>query len=241
MRRLATVAIAGLSAIIPGIAGAQSEQKAAGSSQGQSSACQPEVTEGQPEAASRRGAANLCQELLAFVQRPAEERAAEGDSPPQVATAVEAPSQDEPSPQPEGGNDASQEAAGMSGPVAPEGGGTPGPQVGAQDEPASPASGQEAASGQEQVAAPASQGTGTPQSAEAKQVAGPTPGSAAPPPATNPDAAQVEKVQAVARDGDIGQCRVVAQEMRRAGISMPPPLLALAALDLKFFRTDQQP
>jgi hypothetical protein len=240
MRGFVTVAIAGLSMIVPEIAGAQPEQKAANSGP-QSPVGRAELTESQPPVASRRGPADLCQELLAFVQRPAEERAAEGDSPPQVATAVEAPSQDEPSPQPEGGNDASQEASGMSGPVAPGGAGTPGPQVGAQDEPAPPASGQAAASGQERAAAPASQEAGAPGSAEAKQVAGPTQGSAAPPPTTNPNAAQVEKAQAAARDGDIGQCRTVAQEMRRAGISMPAPLLALAALDLKFFGAGQQP
>lgn len=240
MRGFVTVAIAGLSVIVPEIAAAQPEQRAAASGP-QPSPGTAEAAASQPAVASRRGPADLCQELLAFVQRPAEERAAEGDSPPHVATAVEAPSQDQPSPQPEGGNDASQEASGMSGPVAPEGAGTPGPQVGAKDEPAPPPPGQEAAPGQQQAMAPASQQPSAPRSAQAKQVAGPTQGSAAPPPATNPSDAQVEKAQAAAQTGEIGQCRAVAQEMRRAGISMPAPLLALAALDPKFFEARQQP
>ncbi|HWL70241.1 MAG TPA: hypothetical protein VNS22_17930 [Geminicoccus sp.] len=216
------VAVAGLAVIIPVEAGAQSEQPPSGPAEG---------VQGQPEVAARRGPADLCQELRAFVQGPEEERAAEDDSPPQAATAVEAPSQDKPAPQPEGGNDASQEASGMSGPIAPSGAGTPGPQVGAKDEPA----------GQDEAATPASHEAAAPTSAEAKQVPGPSAGTAAPPPTTDPSAAQVEKAQAAAQTGDIGQCRAVTQEMRRAGITMPPPLLALAALDPKFFGTGQQP
>ncbi|WP_222183221.1 hypothetical protein [Geminicoccus harenae] len=216
------VAVAGLSVIIPAAAGAQSEQP---------SPAPTEAAGGQAETAARRGPADLCQELLAFVQRPEEERSEEDDSPPQAATAVEAPSQEEPAPQPEGGNDASQEASGMSGPIAPSGAGTPGPQVGAEDEPA----------GQEQAATPAAQKAEAPTSAEAKQVPGPSTGAAAPPPTTDPNPAQVEKAQAAAQTGDIGQCRAVAQEMRRAGITMPAPLLALAALDPKFFGAGQQP
>ncbi|WP_200841088.1 hypothetical protein [Geminicoccus flavidas] len=225
------VAVAGLSVIIPAAAGAQPEQP---------SPAPAEAAGGQAETAARRGPADLCQELLAFVERPAKERAAEEDSPPQAATAVEAPSQEEPTPQPEGGNDASQEASGMSAPIAPSGAGTPGPQVGAEDEPAAPPSGQEQASRQE-PAAPASPEAGAPKSAEAKQIPGPTAGSAAPPPTIDPDAAQVEKAQAAAQTDDIGQCRAVAQELRRAGVTMPPPLLALAALDPKFFEGGEQP
>jgi len=47
--------------------------------------------------------------------------------------------------------------------------------------------------------------------------------------------AHIEKAEAAARDHNLQGCRDVAQEMRRAGITMPAPLLALAALDLKFF------
>src|SRR5437588_461125 len=62
---------------------------------------------------------------------------------------------------------------------------------------------------------------------------------AAPPP-PKPTAAQIEKVETAQRDHNLQGCRDTAREMRKAGIVMPPPLLALAALDLKFFDADQK-
>jgi hypothetical protein len=47
-------------------------------------------------------------------------------------------------------------------------------------------------------------------------------------------------VETAARDHNVQGCRDAAQEMRKAGIVMPPPLLALAALDLKFFDAGQK-
>jgi hypothetical protein len=210
MRSFIMVGIAGVSMLLPAMAVAQSEQPASG--------------------AERRGPADLCQELLAFVRGPAEKRAAEGKSPPGVATAVEAPSQDEQIPVAKGGNDASQESAGMSGPVTPSGSGAPGPQGNAQEAPGS------ASSPQGATATP-----GSAPSADGKKIAGTAPGSVAPAPTKDPDAGQVEKVEAAARSHDIHQCRAAAQEMRRAGVTMPAPLLALAALDPKFFSPQQAP
>lgn len=49
--------------------------------------------------------------------------------------------------------------------------------------------------------------------------------------------ASLDDVKALAQNNDLGGCRSVAQRMRRAGVVMPAPLLALAALKLP----DQQP
>lgn len=61
----------------------------------------------------------------------------------------------------------------------------------------------------------------------------PAPGTPAPGPRPSP--ALVEKVEAAAAADDQATCRSAAREMRVAGVTMPPPLLALAALDLRFF------
>ncbi|MBD8909522.1 hypothetical protein [Methylorubrum zatmanii] len=50
-----------------------------------------------------------------------------------------------------------------------------------------------------------------------------------------PDAALVGKVETAAAADDQTACRAAAREMRTAGVAMPPPLLALAALDPRFF------
>jgi hypothetical protein len=46
--------------------------------------------------------------------------------------------------------------------------------------------------------------------------------------------------EAAARENNIAGCRDAAQKMRRAGVPLPPPLLALAALDLKKLEATQQ-
>lgn len=43
----------------------------------------------------------------------------------------------------------------------------------------------------------------------------------------------MEAAQQLADAGDIAQCQKAAREMRVAGVAMPPPLIALAALDLQ--------
>jgi len=44
----------------------------------------------------------------------------------------------------------------------------------------------------------------------------------------------VEAAEQLAAANDIAQCHKVAREMRVAGVDMPPPLMALAALDLQY-------
>jgi hypothetical protein len=66
--------------------------------------------------------------------------------------------------------------------------------------------------------------------AAAKAAAAP----AASPPPPKPDAATIAAIETASASNDQASCRAAALTMRKAGVPMPPPLLALAALDLKF-------
>jgi hypothetical protein len=44
----------------------------------------------------------------------------------------------------------------------------------------------------------------------------------------------VADAEALAQAGDIAACRDATRKLRLAGVAVPPPLLALAALDLKY-------
>ena len=44
--------------------------------------------------------------------------------------------------------------------------------------------------------------------------------------------------EALAETNDIAACQGAAKELRLAGVAVPPPLLALAALDLKYHQTE---
>lgn len=61
----------------------------------------------------------------------------------------------------------------------------------------------------------------------------PAPGTPAPTP--RPDSAVVERIEAAAAAGDQLACRTAARALRVAGVALPPPLLALAALDPKYY------
>ena len=156
------------------------------------------------------GPANICQELVAFVQ-PAAPPSAAAPAPAQVqeqaktssdATAVTAPPHTK----------ADADAARPSGEGAPTTSGMSGP-----------------------VPRATTEGTPGPQAAGQSQfVTQPRP---APPDATTtpkPTPAMVDKAEAAAAANDIAGCRSTAQEMRRAGVAMPPALIALAALDLEY-------
>ncbi|MFJ5487096.1 hypothetical protein ACIKTA_05415, partial [Hansschlegelia beijingensis] len=58
---------------------------------------------------------------------------------------------------------------------------------------------------------------------------------ATPAPPTKPSAEAVAQAEAAIATGDPAACRASVQSMRRAGVTMPSTLLALGALDLKFF------
>ncbi|MBV9393538.1 MAG: hypothetical protein JOZ84_03915 [Methylobacteriaceae bacterium] len=198
----------------------------------------PSAPSPQPSSNSARAGkpADLCAEVLAFVHPPAPagggapaaaQTQAAAQPPPNAATAVTAPAQKEGTPQPSPSGGAPQQSSSLSGPVTPSGPGAAGPQGAAQPGQGGPP--------------PATGDAAKPPAPPApQQAAAPAPAAPAAPPAPKPTAAQIEKVETAARDHNVQGCRDVAQEMRRAGVVMPPPLLALAALDPKFFDTDQK-
>ncbi|WP_311275095.1 hypothetical protein [Methylobacterium sp. WCS2018Hpa-22] len=101
-----------------------------------------------------------------------------------------------------------QKDSGLSGPTAPNGPGAAGPQG-------------------------ATQNAAAPSGASA-------PAPAAAPAAPPPKAASTEFIEqgnTAAAANDIAGCQRVARQIRRDGVVMPPPLMALAALDLKILET----
>lgn len=181
----------------------------------------PAQAEGLPANARPGRPANLCTELVAFLHQPEQAKAAAAP-PPQTATAVQAPAPQGGTAQPSSSGGVPQEKSGMSGQVAPSGPGAAGPQGAAQNAAAPPG---------------ASPGAPPPPAHPSGQAA--QPAAPAPPPAPKPTPAAVEKAENAARDNNLHACRDAAQEMRRAGVAMPAPLLALAALDPKFFEGGQ--
>jgi hypothetical protein len=150
--------------------------------------------------------ANLCKELAAFLHPPARET--DTSTPPtQAATAVQAPSQDKPTPKP-GDSGAPQKESGQSGPIPSHGPGAAGPQGSTQTN--------AQAAKPDKPAAPAAAG--------------------APKPA--PEA--VARAEEAAASNDVVACRAVAQGMRRAGVAMPAPLIALAAMDPKLLEAGRE-
>lgn len=157
--------------------------------------------------------ANLCQELLAFVKQPDPSQGSDAP-PPQLATAVSAKKDDTPSAKPGDGAGAAQQASGQSGQITSSGPGAAGPQGDAQNK-AAPA-------GTTATAA------GPPKSSSSAVAA-----ASSTPDAHKPTPENVQQVEAAAASNDLLGCRAAAQKMRRAGVVMPGPLLALSALDQK--------
>jgi hypothetical protein len=60
-------------------------------------------------------------------------------------------------------------------------------------------------------------------------------------PAANQTQAALEEAEALARGNDIAGCRAATQRMRLAGAPLPPALLALGALDLKYLQAAAPP
>jgi hypothetical protein len=172
--------------------------------------------------------ANLCQELVNFVRQPAE--AVKADSTPKsLAPAVQAT---KPGDTPAKASDAAgapQTADGVSGQATSAGPGASGPQGQAQTK--------EAPAGSTATAA------GPPQAAPSPAPAPAAPAPAAPPAATAPQASPeaIQAVEAAAEKKDLSGCRAAAQQMRRAGVVMPAPLLALSAMDVRLLEAAQQP
>jgi hypothetical protein len=165
--------------------------------------------------------ANLCQEIVAFVHQP--DPALKSDAPPpQLATAVSAKKPGDTSEKPAAGG-TPQNTSGQSGQITASGPGAAGPQGDAQNK-----------------AAPA--GSTATAAAPPKDVPPAAPAAApAAPPAPKPTAENVQQVEAAAAKNDLQECRAVGQQMRRAGVAMPAPLLALSAMDPKLLEAAQRP
>lgn len=161
--------------------------------------------------------ANLCQELVAFVHQPeAATKAAE--TPPRLATAVTAKASDDASSKPSAPG-TPQASSGQSGQITASGPGAAGPQGDAQNK-AAPVGSTATASG----------------TAKDASAAAPTT-----PAAPKPSAEDIRHIETAAGAGDLQGCRTVAQTMRRAGVVMPGPLLALAAMSLPLLENASRP
>jgi hypothetical protein len=172
-------------------------------------------------AASQPGAANLCQELLGFMKAPPPEATAASAAAKPAAEKQAAPAKSEP---------AQQDASKLAG-------------TSATDKKASPngdAGSAQAATGQDGVATDAPKpgkdkaDSGTVANAPQKE------SRAAPVPPADVTSTPRESVltmeaaQKLADANDTAQCQKAARQMRVAGVAMPPPLIALAALDLQY-------
>ena len=175
--------------------------------------------------ADAAGPANLCQELLAFMQAP---------PPPEGSAPAPAPAKPAAA-QTEQAAPARQGASALAG--------TTGSGQAASAEPEDEADSAQEVTGQEGVA------TDAPEPSNEKVAAGSVADApqkesrAAPvPPAdvtSTPREAVITVAQAeeLATANDIAACQDTARQMRVAGVAMPPPLIALTALDLQFQQT----
>lgn len=164
------------------------------------------------DAAPARGPANLCQELVAFVKKP-EEKKQEAATPASQSTAVSnASGKSDGQPSSSGGP--TQQSSGLSGPTKPE---TQAPTADARPG--------------------TSDGKATLAHANAAAKSPPAPAASAPSP--KPDDAVISRIETAAASNDQVACRAAARTMRVAGVIMTPALLALAALDPKFYGAEQ--
>ncbi|MFU0507023.1 hypothetical protein [Pseudaminobacter sp. NGMCC 1.201702] len=161
--------------------------------------------------------ANLCQELLAFMKAPPEAAAPAAGAKPAAAPPQQA---------------APAQQAGTSG----SSGAAP-PKSPAQTGSAQEVTGQRGVATDSPAPNNAKVATGTVTNAPQKE------SRAAPLPPDDVTSTPkesvitVEKAEELAAANDIAVCQKTARDMRLAGVAMPPPLLALTALDLKFQQT----
>lgn len=182
------------------------------------------------------GPANLCQELLAFMTSSSADEAA-GGAPP--APAGQQPDTEMAEPAGDDENPPDDQASASNGEMSASGEAVP-PQPASETESAQEASGQ---------SGPAVEGP-EPNPGEVAETSGEdapqTSGLSAPIPDSDEPDAQVEAVltlaaaEELARANDMANCQQTARELRLAGVPMPPPLLALAALDLQYLENGSQ-
>jgi hypothetical protein len=208
-------------------------------------------TDSASDQAAAGGPANLCQELLAFITKPPSKDAAATAAP---AKAPAAPAASDQARSNQGaGAPATQAGEPPRAAAQPaEKGAAPASETAAAGKDAPPASGQavppqpveqtqsaQQASGQsgpahgapEQNTQPTREGQT--QNAELKSgLSAPVPTDAT---STPQDAVlNVAEAEKLAAANDIAACQTAAKKLRLAGVAMPPPLLALTALDLQY-------
>jgi hypothetical protein len=175
--------------------------------------------------AGTTGPANLCQELVAFMKAPPPEAAA-GAAPAKPAAA--APSQAAQQPD-------RQAKAAEQGTTPPSGEAVP-PQSGADTGSAQALSGQSGPAHAAPVQNPAPVAESNVQNAEQKSsLSAPVPKDTSSTPKDS--VMSVSEAEELASANDIAACQDAARELRLAGVAMPPPLLALTALDLQYQQT----
>ncbi|RUM95832.1 hypothetical protein EET67_20780 [Pseudaminobacter arsenicus] len=173
--------------------------------------------------------ANLCQELLAFMKAPPEPEAP--ISPAKPAATQSAPQTSAPSDQQAG--TAKQDSKAASGEAVP-------PKAAGGTQSAQQQSGQSgpAHTSPEPNPATAKQGTaqGAPQSSG---LSAPVP--TEPTPIAKESQLSIAEAEKLAEANDIAACRDASRKLRLAGVAVPPPLLALTALDLQYQQNAKPP
>ncbi|MBA3448439.1 MAG: hypothetical protein H0T56_12700 [Pseudaminobacter sp.] len=183
------------------------------------------------------GPANLCQELVAFMKAPPPEAVAPAPAakPAAAAPAQAAPAQQGASAQPAPAQQADPAGQGSSALA-----GTAGSGEAATAKPESGTNSAQAVTGQDGVATDAPKPSNENVAAGSVANAPQKDSRSAPlPPADvtstpKESVITVEKAEELATANDIAVCQDMARRMRVAGVSMPPPLIALAALDLQY-------
>jgi len=169
--------------------------------------------------ASNGQPADLCQELLAFVKPPATANPpAATPTDPKQQTAVSAPT-GKAEEKPGAAAGVVQQKSGLSGPVSND----------------STASGVGGGGDAAKSGGDAAKSAADARRAANSAAKAPTPAPTTPPPPTKPSPEAVAQAEAAAAANDAAGCRASVQSMRRAGVTVPSPLLALGALDPKFF------
>lgn len=179
---------------------------------------------GQAAASQQSGPANLCQELLAFMKAPPEPESPAGAAKPAAATAQQgAPAQS---------GSSQQGSSALAGTTAAG--------DGASAKPDSGSTSAQAVTGQSGVATDAPEPGKDPAASGSVANAPQKETRAAPTPPADVSSTPresvltVEAAEQLASANDVAQCQKTARQMRVAGVAMPPPLIALAALDLQY-------
>ena len=176
----------------------------------------------QAAAPPQSGPANLCQEFLAFMKAPPEPAAPAGAAKPAAAPAKQSAPAEQTAPTQD--NAAQQGTTGSGDPAKTEGGTGSAQKITGQDGVATdaPEPGKDnAASGS---------ATNAPQKESRAAPLPPADVTSTP----KESVLTVEAAEQLASANDMTQCQKTAREMRVAGVAMPPPLIALAALDLQY-------